>query len=154
MLEEASAATAPALPGRDLPIPSPHELGEGAGSAVKQIPNVRIPSPHEVGRGLGRGVPSIESSAYPAAFAPEEHGNLALVERALAQANCRREEIAVVAVGLGPGSYTGIRSAIALAQGWQLGRGVKTLGISSVECLALAQVMRKAGLRRSNKHCD
>ncbi|MGA3180644.1 MAG: tRNA (adenosine(37)-N6)-threonylcarbamoyltransferase complex dimerization subunit type 1 TsaB [Verrucomicrobiota bacterium] len=75
----------------------------------------------------------------------EGRGNLELVERALAEANCRREEIGAVAVGLGPGSYTGIRGAIALAQGWQLGRGVKTLGLSSVECLA-AQA-REAGLR-------
>src|SRR5207244_1717411 len=38
-----------------------------------------------------------------------------------------------------PGSYTGIRSAIALAQGWQLACGsgqIRLLGVSSVECLA------------------
>jgi tRNA threonylcarbamoyladenosine biosynthesis protein TsaB len=61
---------------------------------------------------------------------------LSLVERALAQGWCGREQIEILAIGLGPGSYTGIRSAIALAQGWQLARGVKLLGISSVECLA------------------
>jgi tRNA threonylcarbamoyladenosine biosynthesis protein TsaB len=44
--------------------------------------------------------------------------------------------IAVIAVGLGPGSYTGIRAAISLAQGWQLARGVKLLGVSSAEGLA------------------
>ena len=59
-----------------------------------------------------------------------------LVEKALAEANIRREEIEAIAVGLGPGSYTGIRSAIALAQGWQLAHGVKLLGMSSAECLA------------------
>jgi tRNA threonylcarbamoyladenosine biosynthesis protein TsaB len=37
---------------------------------------------------------------------------------------------------LGPGSYTGIRSAIALAQGWSLVREVQLLGISSAECIA------------------
>ncbi|MGA2173510.1 MAG: tRNA (adenosine(37)-N6)-threonylcarbamoyltransferase complex dimerization subunit type 1 TsaB [Verrucomicrobiota bacterium] len=61
---------------------------------------------------------------------------LGLVEEALQQAGWQREEIQTLAVGLGPGSYTGIRGAIALAQGWQLGRGVNLLGISSVECLA------------------
>src|ERR1017187_7677223 len=61
---------------------------------------------------------------------------LGLVEEALAEAGCGREHIGVLAVGLGPGSYTGIRGAIALAQGWQLGREIKLLGISSVECLA------------------
>ena len=42
----------------------------------------------------------------------------------------------MIAVGLGPGSYTGIRAAIAMAQGWQLARGVKLLGVSSAEALA------------------
>jgi len=64
------------------------------------------------------------------------HRALGLVEEALRQAHCEREEIKTLAIGLGPGSYTGIRGAIALAQGWQLGRGVNALGLSSVECLA------------------
>jgi len=64
------------------------------------------------------------------------HRALGLVEEALRQARCEREEIEIIAVGLGPGSYTGIRGAIALAQGWQLGRGVNVIGLSSVECLA------------------
>jgi len=59
-----------------------------------------------------------------------------LTEKVLADAKTVREEVEAVAVGLGPGSYTGIRAAIALAQGWQLARGVKLLGISSAECLA------------------
>lgn len=70
---------------------------------------------------------------------------MGLIEQALAQANCEREQIDVIAVGLGPGSYTGIRGAIALAQGWQIGRGTKLLGVSSVECLA-AQA-RSSGMR-------
>jgi len=61
---------------------------------------------------------------------------LGLVEEALRQAQVEREQIECLAVGLGPGSYTGIRLAIALAQGWQLARPVQLLGVSSVECLA------------------
>ncbi len=61
---------------------------------------------------------------------------LGLVEDALRQAQLEREQIGCVAVGLGPGSYNGLRLAIALAQGWQLARPVKLLGISTVECLA------------------
>ncbi len=60
----------------------------------------------------------------------------ALIERALADAGMAREEVEHIAVGLGPGSYAGIRSAIALAQGWQLGRGVAVSGVGTVECLA------------------
>jgi tRNA threonylcarbamoyladenosine biosynthesis protein TsaB len=62
--------------------------------------------------------------------------SLGLAAQALAEAHCGREEIGALAVGLGPGSYTGIRGAIALAQGWQLGRGIGLLGVSSAECLA------------------
>lgn len=70
---------------------------------------------------------------------------LALVEAALQQTGVALEAIEAVVVGLGPGSYTGIRAAIALAQGWQLARGVRLLGLSSFEALA-AQALA-AGLR-------
>jgi tRNA threonylcarbamoyladenosine biosynthesis protein TsaB len=59
-----------------------------------------------------------------------------MVEKVLAEAKIEREEIEVIAVGLGPGSYTGIRAAIAIAQGWQLARAVKLLGVSSVAAIA------------------
>jgi tRNA threonylcarbamoyladenosine biosynthesis protein TsaB len=71
------------------------------------------------------------------------HRALSLVEEVLRQAHCEREEIETLAIGLGPGSYTGIRGAIALAQGWQLGRGVNTIGVSSVECLAAGAEQEK-----------
>ena len=61
----------------------------------------------------------------------------ALVECALLDAKLEREQIECVAVGLGPGSYTGVRAAISLAQGWQLARGVELIGVSSAECLAV-----------------
>ena len=59
-----------------------------------------------------------------------------LIEAVLSQAGIEREQIDALAVGLGPGSYTGIRAAIAVAQGWQLARGIKLLGVSSADCLA------------------
>ncbi len=59
-----------------------------------------------------------------------------MMEQVLAAAKIGREEIKCLAVGLGPGSYTGIRVALSIAQGWQLACGVKLLGIGSVECLA------------------
>ena len=54
----------------------------------------------------------------------------------MAEAKISRREIDVIAVGLGPGSYTGIRTAIAVAQGWQLATAVKLLGVSSADALA------------------
>jgi tRNA threonylcarbamoyladenosine biosynthesis protein TsaB len=62
-----------------------------------------------------------------------------MIEDALREAGLEREQIEVIAVGLGPGSYTGIRVALSLAQGWQLASrtgGMKLLGISSAECVA------------------
>ncbi len=106
------------------------ESGDGAapvllGSAVGQMQNAEGRMQNQATR---------TASERRAPF-PERRG-LGLVEEALAEAQCGREEIGAVAVGLGPGSYTGIRGAIALAQGWELGRGVALLGLSSVECLA------------------
>jgi tRNA threonylcarbamoyladenosine biosynthesis protein TsaB len=80
-----------------------------------------------------------------------------MIEKVLAEAKIGREEIDTIAVGLGPGSYTGIRAAISLAQGWQLAfaepeqdnssqtmasaqrrlaREIKLLGIGSAEAIA------------------
>ena len=67
----------------------------------------------------------------------------ALIEKVLADAKISRREIEAIAVGLGPGSYTGIRAAIALAQGWRLARKIKLTGVSSVAAMA-------AGARREN----
>jgi tRNA threonylcarbamoyladenosine biosynthesis protein TsaB len=80
-----------------------------------------------------------------------------MIEQALAEAKIEREQIELMAIGLGPGSYTGIRASISLAQGWQLAfagpeqasssqtkasarrrlaRGIKLAGVSSVETIA------------------
>ena len=59
-----------------------------------------------------------------------------MIQEALRQAQLEREQIDCVAIGLGPGSYTGIRAAIALAQGWQLALEVKLLGASSADAIA------------------
>ena len=68
-----------------------------------------------------------------------------LIETALKQASLDREDIECLAVGVGPGSYTGIRAAISIAQGWQLVREVGILSVSSVECIAFQA--QAAGLR-------
>jgi tRNA threonylcarbamoyladenosine biosynthesis protein TsaB len=62
----------------------------------------------------------------------------ALIEQVLATAHLEREQMDCLAIGLGPGSYTGIRSALALAQGWQLATNIKILGVASTECLTAA----------------
>ena len=57
----------------------------------------------------------------------------------------RPEEIEAIAVGLGPGSYTGIRSSLAIAQGWNLARNIPAAGVSSAEAIAFAAFAK--GLR-------
>ncbi len=59
-----------------------------------------------------------------------------LATRALAEAGVDRAEVNALAVGLGPGSYTGVRIAISAVQGWSLGRPVRVAGVSSFEAIA------------------
>jgi tRNA threonylcarbamoyl adenosine modification protein YeaZ len=56
-----------------------------------------------------------------------------------------RRDIDCIAVGLGPGSYTGVRVGISIAQGWQIATGVKLLGASSAD--AIAEQARRDGVR-------
>ena len=60
-----------------------------------------------------------------------------MIDSALREAGLEREQIECIVVGLGPGSYHGIRVALSIAQGWQLARGIKLIGISSVETIAV-----------------
>lgn len=61
---------------------------------------------------------------------------VAMVDEVLTASSLRREEIKRLAVGLGPGSYTGIRAAISFVQGWQLARPVSVCGLRTVDVLA------------------
>lgn len=71
---------------------------------------------------------------------------LAMIQTLLVGANQERSAVERIAVGLGPGSYTGIRAAIALAQGWHQATGAGLAGIDSAEACALrAQAMGDRG---------
>lgn len=68
-----------------------------------------------------------------------------LMDEALRAARAARDEVRRLVIGLGPGSYTGIRAALAVAQGWRLAAGVEVVGVSSTA--AIAWEARRAGLR-------
>ena len=85
---------------------------------------------------LNAGVSGPLSSGEIVEAGPPPVKAFAMIEEVLRQAQLEREQVECLAIGIGPGSYSGIRSAIALAQGWQLALPVKVVGISSVECLA------------------
>ena len=70
---------------------------------------------------------------------------LTLIDRALTEACLPRDSITTIALGIGPGSYTGVRGAIATAQGWQLASNVNLLAVPSTEILAATA--RANGLR-------
>ncbi len=73
----------------------------------------------------------------------------ALIEKALQMAGAEREEVQRLAIGLGPGSYTGIRVAISIAQGWSATGKISLVGIPTVEILA--EQLRRSGQRGSVK---
>lgn len=77
------------------------------------------------------------------------HGEsiLPLIEQALAEAGWTRRHLERVAVGLGPGSFTGLRVGISLAQGISEGLEVPLIGVGSLEAMARAAPAVHPGLR-------
>lgn len=55
----------------------------------------------------------------------------------LERANRRIEDLEVLAVAVGPGSFTGLRVGIATMQGLAVARGLPLVGVSSLEALAV-----------------
>lgn len=59
----------------------------------------------------------------------------AMAAAALAEAGVRAAELSLVAVTVGPGSFTGLRAALSLAQGIGLSAGVPVAGVTVGEAL-------------------
>ena len=68
------------------------------------------------------------------------HGEriLPLVEELLSEAGWSLTSIERVGVGIGPGSFTGLRIGVALSQGIGLGLGCPVIGVSSLRAMARA----------------
>jgi tRNA threonylcarbamoyladenosine biosynthesis protein TsaB len=69
---------------------------------------------------------------------PKQHTERLLIEikKLLRLANAELKELDAIAVGCGPGSFTGIRLACSVAQGLAFSNDLKTIQVSSLEVLA------------------
>ena len=95
----------------------------------------------------------IDSSAKSASVAVTEHGKIIssfyintglthsqtlmpMVENTLKCANLNANDLDLIAVNKGPGSFTGVRIGVAAAKGLADTMGIKTIGISTLETMA------------------
>lgn len=70
---------------------------------------------------------------------PKQHTALALpwAEQLLAEAGIKKSQLDAVAVGIGPGAFTGVRLAVALVQGIALALDKPVLPVSTLAALAM-----------------
>jgi len=90
--------------------------------------------------------------------APRQHAELALpwAEQLLADAGVVRSQLDAIAVGRGPGAFTGVRLAVALAQGIALALDrpvvpVSTLAALAMQALPFPSPLEGEGARRAGE---
>ncbi|HEA17898.1 MAG: tRNA (adenosine(37)-N6)-threonylcarbamoyltransferase complex dimerization subunit type 1 TsaB [Pseudoalteromonas prydzensis] len=69
---------------------------------------------------------------------PQQHSQkiLPLVDALLAKANCKLTDLDVIGFGQGPGSFTGVRISVAIAQGLAYACKLPLVGVSTLQMMA------------------
>ncbi|CAM4184617.1 tRNA (adenosine(37)-N6)-threonylcarbamoyltransferase complex dimerization subunit type 1 TsaB [Pseudoalteromonas byunsanensis] len=73
---------------------------------------------------------------------PQQHSQKILpqIERMLGSANCQLKELDGIVFGRGPGSFTGVRISVAIAQGLAYSSKLPLVGVSTLEAMALQAI--------------
>jgi tRNA threonylcarbamoyl adenosine modification protein YeaZ len=70
---------------------------------------------------------------------------IGVIDRALAEAGLTLKQLDAIAVGIGPGSFTGIRVAVSAARGFALALAIPAVGIDTLEAIAAEARARHPG---------
>lgn len=84
---------------------------------------------------VSAGVPEVWQHTGPGGVQTSTH-LIPVIQRLMAQAELRLSELGAIAFGAGPGSFTGLRTACAVAQGLAFGANVQVLPVDTLLSLA------------------
>ncbi|PTC00250.1 tRNA (adenosine(37)-N6)-threonylcarbamoyltransferase complex dimerization subunit type 1 TsaB [Thalassospira xiamenensis] len=79
------------------------------------------------------------------AVSPREHSQriLGFIEEVTVQAGIAKTDLEGLVVGLGPGSFTGVRIGVSVAQGLAYSLGLKVAGVTTLAALAQQAIRKK-----------
>jgi tRNA threonylcarbamoyl adenosine modification protein YeaZ len=82
----------------------------------------------------------IVAEAFEAMDKGQAERLIPICEAVLAAAGLRWSDLTAIAVGTGPGNFTGVRIAVAAARGLALGLGIPAIGVTRLQALAHGRV--------------